>query len=323
MNTPQISIIVPVYKVAESLPDTIKSILAQTYKEFELILVDDGSPDKSGDICDEFAKQDTRVHAYHKANGGAGSAREYGVEKAQGKWIMFVDGDDTIPATTLSNLLENNINDYDITIGTINLNNKTLFKHQKTGVLTRTEYIEALLLGKTSIGPVAKLFKKELFHNIQKCPKHITNNEDLLMLISIATKANTIFITNDIVCYNYIFREGSASKSKGMETEAWLDLFDIIKNMLHIELNNPIVRNAFINYRLRLLNMVAVFKGYIVDPASERVCKIINESKEKELTTQELNIIKTIQSVSRQRILYYYNSIRKSISSFLKNLLKK
>lgn len=94
---PLISIIVPVYKVPEQyLKKCIESTMAQTLKEIEILLVDDGSQDHCGEICDAYAKQDPRIRALHKKNGGLSSARNYGCKAATGKWIMFVDGDDWI-----------------------------------------------------------------------------------------------------------------------------------------------------------------------------------------------------------------------------------
>lgn len=96
MNTPKISIIVPVYKAEKYLHRCVDSILAQTFTDFEVLLVDDGSPDKSGCICDEFARQDDRVKVFHKENGGASDARNKGLEVAKGDIICFVDSDDSI-----------------------------------------------------------------------------------------------------------------------------------------------------------------------------------------------------------------------------------
>jgi glycosyltransferase involved in cell wall biosynthesis len=93
---PKISIIVPVYKVEPYLCKCIDSILAQTFTDFELILVDDGSPDRCGEICDEYAKKDNRIRVIHKKNGGLSSARNAGIDIAKGKYIGFVDSDDYI-----------------------------------------------------------------------------------------------------------------------------------------------------------------------------------------------------------------------------------
>ena len=91
---PKISVIVPVYKVEKYLPECIESVLAQTFTDFELILVDDGSPDNSGAICDAYAERDPRVHVTHKTNAGLSSARNAGMLAARGELLMFLDGDD-------------------------------------------------------------------------------------------------------------------------------------------------------------------------------------------------------------------------------------
>lgn len=102
---PKVSIVVPVYKTAVYLPDCVESILAQSFADFELLLIDDGSPDESGAICDGYARQDSRVHAIHKENGGVSSARNLGIELAKGKYIVFVDSDDHIAPHYLQDLI--------------------------------------------------------------------------------------------------------------------------------------------------------------------------------------------------------------------------
>lgn len=89
-----VSIIVPVYKVEQYLSRCVDSILQQSYSNLEIILVDDGSPDSCGMICDEYQKKDSRVQVIHKSNGGLSDARNYGIEAAQGKYLAFVDSDD-------------------------------------------------------------------------------------------------------------------------------------------------------------------------------------------------------------------------------------
>ena len=95
-NFPKISVIVPVYNTEKYLHRCIDSVLAQTYKDFELLLIDDGSKDSSGAICDEYAARDSRVKVFHKENGGVSSARNAGLAIASGDWIMHLDGDDRI-----------------------------------------------------------------------------------------------------------------------------------------------------------------------------------------------------------------------------------
>ena len=94
MPTPKISVIVPVYNAEKSLCRCIDSILTQTYQDFELLLIDDGSKDSSGAICDSYVAKDSRIKVFHKPNGGVSSARNLGIDNAQGEWLTFVDADD-------------------------------------------------------------------------------------------------------------------------------------------------------------------------------------------------------------------------------------
>jgi glycosyltransferase involved in cell wall biosynthesis len=103
---PKVSVIVPVYNVEKYVRQCIESILAQTFTDWELLLVDDGTQDNSGYICDEYAQQDSRIRVFHKKNGGVSSARNLGLENAKGKWITFVDSDDFIYSNVLCLILE-------------------------------------------------------------------------------------------------------------------------------------------------------------------------------------------------------------------------
>lgn len=105
MVNPFISCIVPVYKVESFLAKCIDSLLNQTYQDFELILIDDGSPDRCGQICEEYALKDNRIKVFHLENGGVSKARNYGLLKASGEWITFVDGDDYVMPFFLENLI--------------------------------------------------------------------------------------------------------------------------------------------------------------------------------------------------------------------------
>ena len=107
MKRPLVSVIVPVYKVPEQyLRKSIESIQKQTFTELEILLIDDGSPDRCGNICDEYAERDKRINVIHKKNGGLASARNAGFYAATGDWIMFVDGDDWIEADMCEKMLD-------------------------------------------------------------------------------------------------------------------------------------------------------------------------------------------------------------------------
>ncbi len=103
---PLVSIIVPCYKVTDFLPQCVESLMNQTYKDIEIILVDDGSPDDTSKLCDEYAKKDNRIKVVHKQNGGLVSARNSGYDVATGDWMMYVDGDDWLDADCCQVMLD-------------------------------------------------------------------------------------------------------------------------------------------------------------------------------------------------------------------------
>ena len=113
---PTISVIVPVYNTEQYLHRCIGSVLAQTYQDFELLLIDDGSKDSSGVICDEYAAKDARVRVFHKENGGVSDTRNYGMDLAQGKYLMFLDADDFWLQDDVLEVLVGKAEEYDLDI---------------------------------------------------------------------------------------------------------------------------------------------------------------------------------------------------------------
>lgn len=129
--TPKISVIVPVYNVEKYLRRCIDSILAQTFADFELLLIDDGSKDSSGAICDEYAEKDNRILVFHKENGGVSSARNVGLDNACGEWITFVDADDWV-SPKLYDIIFNSKDYKDVEL--INFSFYSVFKSEQVPV---------------------------------------------------------------------------------------------------------------------------------------------------------------------------------------------
>lgn len=164
MESDKVSIIVPIYNVDNYLKKCIDSLIKQTYKNLEIILVDDGSPDTSGKICDDYALIDSRVKVIHKNNGGVSQTRNTGIEHATGDYICFVDGDDFVMDDYVSymyNLIKKG--DYEISIttdmfGNFNENqNNNIKDYEATGV----ESTNLILSYRIPIGCYCKLFKKD------------------------------------------------------------------------------------------------------------------------------------------------------------------
>ena len=145
MLNPEISIIVPVYNAEAYLPKCIDSILKQSFQDFEILLINDGSTDKSCEICDEYALKDKRIFVYQKNNGGVSSARNLGLSKAIGKWVYFVDSDDTLFDDCLETLLMHTSDDIDCSVGGY----MDIYENKAVGVSTeiikRWNYKTALL----------------------------------------------------------------------------------------------------------------------------------------------------------------------------------
>ena len=218
-----ISIIVPVYNIAQELPNCLDSILAQTYPNIEIIAVDDGSADNSGEILDSYAQTHPNIHVIHKENGGVTSARLRGIREARGEWIGFVDGDDMIEPDMYERLLKN-ANEHGAQIShcgyQLCLPDGRVNYFHNPGFLAKQDKVTALkeLLSGSRVEPGLwnKLFHKTLFYNLLHTGAVDTSikiNEDLLMNFYLFSAAEqTVF--QDWCPYRYIAREGSATRSK-------------------------------------------------------------------------------------------------------------
>ena len=218
---PIISIIVPVYKVEKYLNRCIDSILAQTYADFELILVDDGSPDNSGSICDEYAQKDSRIRVIHKENGGVSTARNAGMKDAKGEWITFIDSDDWVDGTYLEDFHVEQIEEsktlvfQGITFNPTHVKKEyPMFKYETCSfnLADQNEFCKHRVARNGC--PVAKLFSKEmLLSNNLFFDGRFTINEDHLFITQCLTVANTIVLSNRNN-YHYYFEYGAMSLTR-------------------------------------------------------------------------------------------------------------
>ncbi len=212
-----ISIIVPVYNVEQYLEKCVNSITNQTYKNLEIILVNDGTTDSSGDLCDKLATVDNRIKVFHKENGGLSDARNYGVEKATGEYIGFVDSDDYIDVEMYEKLYEaikkENADVAECNLKIVYPDRKELFTEKKYyQICTKQEYLEEYLKIEKVFGSVwTKLIKSDIAKKIQfPVGKLYEDTYYAYKLIEVANK----YVLMDNSFYNYLMRENSITNSK-------------------------------------------------------------------------------------------------------------
>lgn len=189
---PLISVIVPVYNTEKYLRRCIDSILTQTFSDFEILLVDDGSTDSSGAICDEYAKKDQRVRVFHKENGGVSSARNLGLDKAKGEWIAFVDSDDEIKEESLEKGCIDSCAE-DLIIGVIRDCTNEIQQGFPAGCYSQIEWkkLYANNIGHLAWGSVwGKLFKSSLIGDV-RFDTNMFLGEDELFLLQILLRVRT------------------------------------------------------------------------------------------------------------------------------------
>lgn len=266
-----ISVVVPIYNVENYLEKCIKSIQKQTYHNIEIILVDDGSTDMSGKICDEFKKVDFRVKVIHQKNSGLTVARRNGVSLATGKYVGFVDGDDWIEPDMYEYMLNKAISDNSdiVTIAgvreyenyktilqdgikngryVVDDDNMYILKHLYSGVFSGQEYLNGAVW--------SKLFKKDIIKNVLN---NMNDNimgymDDNVCVVGCVTKSNVITCTNRIL-YHHRERTSAFSHSKNkmgltQVNNGYLGMMEIIKNskyadILYPQLREQVITNAF------------------------------------------------------------------------------
>ena len=224
------SVIVPVYNVEQYLEKCVNSILQQTYTDFELILVDDGSPDKCGEMCDEFAKKDKRIKVIHQKNGGVSAARNNGINIARGKYICFVDSDDWVSEKFLAGFAEQiQKKDVDILICGVEklLPNKNIsYIFNSNNVMDIKKY---LLTNKWPLWVCNKCFNKKCFKDFSFPVGKIY--EDAYFLADILLQFDNIVCVEDsIYFYNCLNKNSNTNNMNSMKAYQGVEVTEYIKN---------------------------------------------------------------------------------------------
>lgn len=306
---PKLSIIVPVYNVEKYLEKCIISILEQTFEDFELILINDGSTDNCGAICDDFAKQDNRIKVIHKENGGQSSARNIGINIARGEYIGFVDSDDYIMPTMYEKLYKGcQKNNADISIAgwtTVNEYGDMINKYQISKVSFLSFMIKAY--------PWNKLYKKKLFIENDFYFKEGMIYEDVELIPKLYTKANKVILI-DSAEYNYLKRSNS--------TTALIDhkIFDIF--YAYESLRNYLINeNLWTKYGEEYNIAAEIYKNHFLDRLYD--CSSIFLIKNMKLIKNSMDELGGVKNrVYLRLFIRHINiSIKRNIKKIIKNKL--
>ena len=207
-----ISVIVPVYKVEDCLEDCLNSIISQTYRSLEILLIDNGSPDRCGEICDRYAATDSRIRVFHTENTGLASARNFGIEKASGDYLGFVDSDDRIEPDMYERLLEAIEKagaDIAVCGRVMEYPDKTEIISPPAGVMTGEEAVKALALLRIRNPAWDKLWKRECFEDIRFPDGRVY--EDIATTYRVFLRTGTVVCLPDAL-YHYRIRESGISR---------------------------------------------------------------------------------------------------------------
>lgn len=321
-KNPKISIIVPVYKVEHYLDRCIKNIVNQTYKDIEIILVDDGSPDNCPEICDNWVKKDDRIKVIHKENGGLSDARNKGLLKANGEYILFVDSDDYIELVTCELFLKViNNNEPDIVVGNakvIENNNVSIMQHSFINTneepITGKQYLKAELKSRTMyVVAWLNLYNRNFLLNNRLEFKVGLLHEDDEFTPRAFLKAERV-IGTDIVFYNYLIREGSITTRKNQIRNAehimkiCKELDDIYKQIEDYELRR-LLNDSLVNKFLNIFQVAGLHRkeySYLVDKRF---------LKGKAYTVR--NKLRVGLFILNKKLYYYVNKISKVLKSKL------
>ena len=280
MNDCLVSVIVPIYNVEKYLNKCIESIINQTYKNLEIILIDDGSTDKSGKICDRFEKKDNRIKVIHQKNAGVSSARNTGIDSADGLWIAFIDSDDWVEENYIKNLIENTSKDVDVVqcgyYRIVEEKKEQINCAGKLEIKNADEFLNGCLNPQTAYGLChMKIIRKSIINDIRFNEK-IVVCEDALFNIQISRNMKYFKMIKQPL-YNYRINRDSVVR----RSEKYKKALNVIGDYLRINYkNNYKVRTNYFNFVVYHLMLIAVNYCYNPEkPISDRkntlkkVCK--------------------------------------------------
>lgn len=280
VNDSLVSIIVPIYNAEKYLDSCIQSVLRQTYTNWELILIDDGSTDKSGRIAEEYGFADERITVFHQKNLGVSLARNQGIDEATGNYVVFLDADDELIEDCLAktvNIAEET--NADVVAGR-SCENQELF--QDRIIWTGAEALENSLKDHLfTYSACAKLIRRESIGKTRFTPD-IRINEDSYFVFQLLCKQNVFVLTNDVI---YFYRANSESSSRTVFSEKYFDILKVSDlKYKKIEEQFPqmhdLAKNMLLKARMNVLRILAVRTRDEYRDVEKKLLEYILDNKE-------------------------------------------
>lgn len=233
---PEISIIVPVYKVEKYLAECINSILTQSFTDFELLLIDDGSPDGCPHMCDEYSLNDTRIVVFHIKNGGQSSARNFGLDHVKGRYIVFVDSDDLLAEDALKHLYyEITTTNADVVLGKVirfdaeNGNSRPYTHLENYKEMNGRETLEMLLKGyPLNISVWGGAYKREIWDEVRMPIGYVCEDWYIMPEIYLQKNAAVVFIPTLV----YLYRDNAQSTMSGLYCQCNAQVIDVAEHVI-------------------------------------------------------------------------------------------
>lgn len=310
----KVSIVIPAYNAATFIERTVENIKKQTYPNWELLIVNDGSKDNTGTVIDKIATTDERIAALHQENGGEVSARRTGAIHASGKWVMFVDADDMLPETAIASLIKYCQTETDVIVGTMHVQNfkptgekfeDYVYQNRKTGIMDGTEFACGVMTFHIQMAAWGKLYKKSILDSFPWClDREIRQNPDLLMNVGIGAYVNKVCVTNEVV-YEYLIHEGTAS-SGVMPFANWMRLFDAADKYIKNYAQPEKLYEAFFHYRMERFDCM-LRHGIIDFPKKDtHVVRIVEECTNYMLTNDEKKVKILLQNMLLRKVFNWW-----------------
>jgi len=324
-----ISIIIPIYNSEKYLPKCIESLRTQSYRNIEIILVNDGSTDGCAEICDEYQKKDDRIKVYHKKNEGVAAARNDGLDLAKGKYITFVDSDDFVSVDYCEKLLITlQRNEAQIAICRIHD-----FKENDEIIMKDTEYMEDKFNSEETISNLiiveryyncmgGKLFLRDLFDNVRFPVGRVY--EDAATMYKLYKDSNFIVVLNQEYYFYLRQREGSITTSVYGEKNQKDDYLLISEKYKYLKENFPQIKELVVAGYIRdIMNVVqSSYLSEIENLLDTEVLRTLEKDLIKLIQEVDKNILEKVLNVYKTTCLYLYLQNKKMYAQNIKELYR-